>query len=549
MDCVGAATACVGDTVVACNADGTRGDTVKTCDAMNNEHCTNGDCLSACQVAASNHSYIGCDYWPTTTLTSQLNPYFDFAVAVANPASVGDVTQGASANITVTRAGKTVATKTIAPGDVQTIILPWVAELAQNPAPNAMMPVAEKSVISKGGAYHLVSDLPVTVYQFSPLQFEKPETPTCMDPIPNGQTCHSYSNDATLLLPTSVLKSDYLVLSRQTFTVDQPDPFTGMPSGNPFPIPGFFTVVATVDGTNVMVNYSAYTEPGTGVPAQNPGSMANYMLNKGDVLQVASKRGLSPCATMSTDMGGAYCDLGAKYDLTGTRIMSDQPVAVFGGHACSFVPYNKWACDHLETQMFPLETWGQNVLVVQTEPQIAHEPNAWRVISGSDMNMITFDPASVHAPVMLNTGEYIEFIAEGGFLAKGSGRVGVGQYMVGENYFPMTSVTVGDPSLGQGVSVEQFRNNYDFLTPSTYTKSYVNVVAPMAATVTLDAMTNLTNWTAIGGSGFGYKRVQIQPGAHHITSDQKFGITVSGIASYTSYLYVGGQDVNDIPVQ
>ena len=56
---------------------------MKTCDVAMKQRCVMGQCLSPCEVAASSHSYIGCEYWPTTTVTAQLNPYFDFAVVVA----------------------------------------------------------------------------------------------------------------------------------------------------------------------------------------------------------------------------------------------------------------------------------------------------------------------------------------------------------------------------------------------------------------------------------------------------------------------------------
>lgn len=535
-DCVAGQTACRSDTVVNCNGDGTFGTQVKECDVANNQRCTGGTCLSPCDVAASSHSYIGCDYWPTTTLTSQLNPEFDFAVAVANPLAIGDVVQSAPATITVTIGDQEVAKKTVMPGEVETIILPWVESLSQPPTGGARM---EKSALVPDGAYHLVSSIPVTVYQFSPLQFEKPSNAKCQDQL-GGPTCHSYTNDASILLPSTALQNDYLIISRQTFALVRP----GAPTT---PIPGFFAVVATENNTVVNVIYSANTEGGTNVPAQKAGSKTSYTLQKGTVLEVVSQRAVSPCVNTAKDLQATYCDLGPKYDLTGTRVTADKPIAVFGGHACSFVPYNKWACDHLEEQLTPLDTWGKKVIVVQTEPQIKGEKNVFRIISGKDGNAITFDPP-VYKSVTLNSGQYVEFIADGGFQVEGSERLAVGQFMIGENAVndQGTPDKVGDPAFGLGVPVEQFRNNYDFLTPESYTKSYVNVIAPIAASLRLDNMPFPGPFTAIGSTGFGYKRLLIDPGAHHMTGDVAFGITVSGIANFTSYLYVGGQNLNQI---
>ena len=540
MDCLPGQNGCdSGGNVASCNSDGTIGSMVSTCNAAAGQACMGGVCVSACDAAAGSHSYLGCDYWPTTTVNSSLNNAFHFAVAVANPVGNGDVTMGMPATVTVSRGGQTISSITVAPGDVQVIKLPWVQALSQNPDPQS--PPDEKSVLVPNGAYHLTSTVPVTVYEFNPLEFELPSTATCQDQL-GGPTCHSYTNDASLLLPTPALNTEYIVAARQTFAVDFGNGLT--------PLPGFMAIVGTQAGTKVTVTYSANTEPGTGVPGQGPGTTATYTLNAGDVLEVMSKKSTSPCAQMTSDSMASYCDLGPNFDLTGTHILSDKPVAVFGGHSCSFVPYDKWACDHLETQILPLGTWGQNIVVAQTEPQATGEPNVFRILSGTAGNMITFDPPSVHPAVTLEQGKYIEFIAQGGFMAKGTGRIMVAQYMVGENYTPNMSATVGDPSMGQGVPVEQYRTNYDFLTPATYTKSYVNLIAPPTINLMLDNQpVPQSKFTAIGGSGFSFQRISIPPGAHHVSGDAKFGITVSGIASYTSYLYIGGMNLDDVPVQ
>src|SRR5262249_24970077 len=163
---------------------------------------------------------------------------------------------------------------------------------------------------------------------------QNPFFKSCFD-----KNCHSYTNDASILLPTTALKTTYIAISRQTFSITQQ-------GANPFSIPGFVTIVATDNDTNVTVVSSANTEAGAGVQALTPGASQSFTLQQGDVLQLVSKRASSPCGTMSNDATTHYCDMGPKYDLTGSQIEADKPIAVFGGHSCSFVPYNKFACDH-----------------------------------------------------------------------------------------------------------------------------------------------------------------------------------------------------------
>lgn len=541
-DCTAGQNLCLADTVLSCNPDGTVGPLVKTCDSANNEKCSNGNCLSPCDIAGATHSYIGCDYWPVTLLTAQLNPSFDFAVAVANPAMQGDVVMGAPATVKVYSGKALIATKVVPAGGVEVIRLPWQSDLSQNFQ-------HEVSVLSPEGAYHLVSSLPVTVYQFSPLEFEKPQSKACTDNpdvVMNGM-CHSFTNDASILLPSTALRSDYYVIARQTYGLTRADPQTGAMTSSA--TPGFLAVVATQDKTTVTLTSSSYTEGGINISPLSPGGKDTYSLDAGDVIEIVSKKATSPCAGKMSDAEGSYCDLGPSYDLTGSHVTADKPIAVFGGHSCSFVPYNKFACDHLEQQMTPIETWGKKIVVVQTNPQTAGEPNYWRIISATDGNQITFDPPTTHKAATLDAGHYFEFVSEGGFQVSGTGHVAVGQYMVGASYLDPFGSVNGDPSLGLGVPVEQHRKDYDFYSPSTYTKNYLTAIAPMGAKLVLDGNPVMDAFTPIGGSGYGYQYIELIAGGHHMTGDQKFGITVSGIARFTSYLYVGGQNLDEVPLQ
>ena len=76
----------------------------------------------------------------------------------------------------------------------------------------------------------------------------------------------------------------------------------------------------------------------------------------------------------------------------------------------------------------------------------------------------------------------------------GTNAFSVAQFLVGQNYAGVeaTGTDVGDPSLSLGIPTEQFRTDYAFLAPTTYTRSYVNVTAPMGASVMLDG-------TPVGG--------------------------------------------------
>jgi len=224
-------------------------------------------------------------------------------------------------------------------------------------------------------------------------------------------------------------------------------------------------------------------------------------------------------------------------------------VGVIAGHNCDFVPCDKWACDHLEEALFPLEAWGKDYIVSASEPLRA-EPNLVRVVSSVDGNSLTFDPASVHAAVTLNRGQSLDFEASQDFRVVGTEAFAVVQHLVGQDYAGISTGGMegnGDPAFSLAIPTEQFRTSYDFLAPLTYVISYVNVTGPSGATVTLDGAP-VTGFREVGGTGFATARVEISGGAHHIEGGSPFGIVVYGFGSYTSYMYPGGLDFEAINI-
>jgi hypothetical protein len=110
----------------------------------------------------------------------------------------------------------------------------------------------------------------------------------------------------------------------------------------------------------------------------------------------------------------------------------------------------------------------------------------------------------------------------------------------------------GDPSMALAVPLAQYRRDYQFIAPLSYSTNYVAVTALTGAIVILDGQPiPTTAFSAIGSSGFAVARVALQRTSanHRANSDQPFGITVFGYGQYTSYWYPGGLDLQTIPVE
>ena len=134
----------------------------------------------------------------------------------------------------------------------------------------------------------------------------------------------------------------------------------------------------------------------------------------------------------------------------------------------------------------------------------------------------------------------------------GTDRLLVTQLLVGENYFDHSigdNHLTGDPSMTVAIPLAQYRDAYEFLAPDTYVTSFVNVAAPIGATVTLDgAALPDAAFTPIGSSGWQVVRQPIAAGAHEIHATAQLGIVVYGYAPYTSYLYPGGLNLGTVTI-
>jgi hypothetical protein len=512
---------CVGEDVYTCSSDGLDLPFVEECEST--EACLAGQCRDACDVAVAQRSYLGCSFLAVAT-TNLVHEVFneDFAIVIGNPHPT------AEAQVVVARDGTNLRSLRIPPRSTAAISLPIVPELK----------TGTNSVIARRGAFEVESNLPVAAYQFNPLNFR-------LD-TPDGPVA-SFTNDASLLLPLHALTGLYRINTHPSFGVRALDSEWEW-------LPGFVAVAATEDATRVVFSSKAFTVPG-GVPAIGPGGTTEVILDRGDVLQLLSRLHEPTLdADLCAEIGGregvaeegtqferqtCFDDVGG--DFTGSVVTASAEVAVWAGHMCTFMPVDSFACDHLEEMMLPRETLGD--LLVMTAPKHPSRsgtaPAVYRVMSAVDDNYIEYTTGAAVDGV-LDAGEFTEFTTDGDFVVIAQGPVHVTQTMVGQR--ELTS-TAGDPAMGTGVALSQWRAEYDFLAPETYTTNHVNVAARDGSVVYLDGIL-VDDWESIAGADYSVARVRLEPGPHHIESLEAapFGITSYGYADYTSYLTPGGMN-------
>lgn len=491
-----------------------------------------------CAEAAERKTYIGCDFWPTVTANGVWS-VFDFAVVAANAGSE-------TASVTVTIGGTPVGSADIPPNELRTIYLPWVPALKGPEADQCNQATTSPTTARvNGGAYHLVSTRPVAVYQFNPLQYAsiggapgknwsqcKPTAPTCPFPTNCNQTYYTYSNDASLLLPSTAMTGNYRMAGRHGyhhFVTSYPE---------------FMAITGTEDGTSVTVYVSGTgtIEAGGGIAAVPAGGSTTFSLDAGDVVQLFT-----------------YTSLTGAGELSGSLVQASKPVQVITGTACSLVPDDKVACDHTEESLLPAETFGKRYFVTPpTGPKGDVPGHVVRIYGNFDGTSFTYPSgAPSGAPTTLNAGQWVDLgVVKQSFEVEGSEPFAVASFQLAGSLVdpdPQAPDEVnidgkGDPSLSLMTAVEQYRVKYVFLAPLNYDVSYADVVMPLDATLTLDGAPVIATPQTIG-SGYGVARLPLgagKDGAHVLVASKPVGLQVLGYGRYTSYQYPGGMNLKAI---
>jgi hypothetical protein len=404
----------------------------------------------------------------------------------------------------------------IPPGGVATLLLDL-----------PMLPRGLSSVTPQG--WRLRSTVPVAAYQFNPY---------CCN--------YTFTNDASILLPTSALGSRYRV--------------AGAPAWNGFPTA--VVAVASQPDTRVTVRLPQGAALLNPIPPAQPDAqgVVQVTLQAGEVLSLQD----------------------AQADLTGAVVEADKPLAVFSSHQCTFIPHGSEACDHLEEQLIPEDTWGQTYVLSRPvrRSDARSEVTYWRLLAGEAGAKVRV-PANLYrlglrAPFAQGMGSCLYRMAEGQStdedqtlleLAPGEdctmglwsptvlyadAPISVVGFVSGQDAGSIVAEGVsigsrGDPSMFLLAPVEQFRAQYTFLTPETYERDHVTITTLRGAAgaltldgAPLDPSAQGVVVEELQGSDHLLLHVPLDDGAHTLEGTAPFGILVYAYDDYVSYAYTGG---------
>ncbi|MCH9686203.1 MAG: IgGFc-binding protein [Deltaproteobacteria bacterium] len=462
------------------------------------ENGSDGTNPGTCAEAAMAESNQGCEFWavdlPNAWAGSNGSPApadQQFAVVVANTSS--DLP--AMVEVFIGGDAAPVAMAEVPIGEIHEFRLD---PLNQEPRANTY----------DGQAYRVESSVPITAYQFNPLD----------------NTVNVFSNDASLLFPTHVLDTDYTAVTGDSILLGTDQDPNGDNSG------AFISIVAIEDGTTVDLF------PSWGLYA---GAEQGVMLDRGQVFTAVS---LGPNTFPGSTGDG---------NLSGSRIVADMPVAVFSGNVATIEPNPGECCaDHMEQQMLPLVAWGSGYASAPPpSPMGGATDNAagYRITGSFDGTALSYSPsAPAGAPNMINAGQTIRFQTDQPFTVTSNDPdqpFAITQFLL-SNQILAPFGQAGDPAMISLPAVAQFQTSYIFLVPDGYVSNFVTVLRVAGTDVARDGVSvAAANWRSVGtldGIDYEYAALSVPTGSHLIESEEPCGIVSVGYDADVSYGYPGG---------
>ncbi len=302
---------------------------------------------------------------------------------------------------------------------------------------------------------------------------------------------------------------------------------------------GVSYIVATyqVDSTSslfTLVGTSSNTTPVTILPSITVGSRTannQYVvnLNQGDTYQL-----------QAVNIGD---------DLSGTRITSNNQVAVFIGNKCEMVPNSSFSsCNPLIQELWPLSDWGVTFFTVPLATRTGGD--TVKITSSQDGTTLAVNGSNVLLNPLKAGHVYQQLLTVASQITSNY-PIFVAQYSDGQDW---DGNPISDPTMIAIPPVSGYDTDYLVGNPPTslFPVNYENIIAPSSAvgSITLDGVPiPAGSFSQIWTTGYYGAQVSVSGAPHQLLGPvaTPFGVVAYGFASADAYGYPAGVILQQIP--
>lgn len=339
--------------------------------------------------------------------------------------------------------------------------------------------------------------------------------------------CATYSFDATFVLPTESLGSNYIVQSDSQSKTNST--FSDQETGA-------FLIVATEDNTIVDINPSVTT-----IDGHSAGISYSVTLDRGQTYSMRSNN-----SSNYRDFSGTFINA-----------RDDKKIAVFNGNTLTTIPNTSTnGHDHIFEQALPVETWGQEFVITSS---VSRTRDQVKVMAGGDNDTVWCNGQRL---AVLSAGRSYAFwlyssVSGGSLFHGGACRVETSQpsmvYLYNSTCYDPEGMMQekGDPSMVWIPPVEQKIDEITFCTfnheLAPISAHYVNIVVDNSSIgeVYLDGnLIDENDFQPVGQNGtYFYCKKEISHGIHHLSCVWGLIAHVYGFGQAKGYAYCVGANV------
>jgi hypothetical protein len=325
-----------------------------------------------------------------------------------------------------------------------------------------------------------------------------------------GLSAKRYSSDAFLCFPSTSLDSMYVIASwRNTI-----DGSIGSPA-NRF---GGFLLVGAQDSTQCTIIPSC---PLTS-PVANASDTVRIRLNRGETRYI--------CASPLD-----------RYDISGSRVQSDKPVACISSHERATIGYPKGTYNHLVEQNPPVSLLGTEAVITPFHEKSANRETCSRVLAYYDLTRVRIGGLDT----VLLASQYIETRTDTALLVTSDKPVLVAQYERTGTPAPSLEKRLGDPFMTFVSPSEQYLTEYTVISPtlSNFEEHWLNITVHDSTSVEVIVDTTPlpdSVFKRVGTSNFRVARIKVSAGVHTLRSRNGCAVLVYGFGIWDGYGYCGG---------
>jgi len=331
-----------------------------------------------------------------------------------------------------------------------------------------------------------------------------------------GQSYRQHSSDSFLILPLTKQNVEEYVYYGMSVAFS----FTGLDSAT--------LIVGTKDNTilTLMATQLVTIQVGSDTSNLFPGKNYSFAINRLQTLYI-----------------------GSYQDITGTKIITNQPVSVFSGHECAYVPVNVAACDLLVEQIPSTIIWGKVYYVASLATK---SRSTIRILAAYDHTDVDIYCNNVKASHTINQGRFVErIIGQENCAIYANKEVLVAQFGHGGT----EDNDVGDPMMMLVPATMQYFNKFTFSTFHGTSSHYVNIIVlaqyyqpNMISLITggVNISLNTQQWTPVKVNNISVAyttQVNVQEGVVkilHTNMKALMTTVVYGFHSYEGYGHPGG---------